>query len=94
MLFRSPQTNYSMQVERMAERMGVRHSLVLYHLDKLHGWKLVVPIKHAASSSKRNVWQLNLNYPTILQVVHSYLTEMYTPAELTELSNKNKSFRK
>ena len=88
-LFVSKDLNYCLSVEEIAKKLGKRHSVILYHLEKLEKWKIVKvarKYKHGGIE-RRSVWGLNDKLPNVVSGVYNYmLTTFYTTKELNELS--------
>ena len=96
LLVKSKELNHSLSVEEISRRLGKRHSVIIHHLEKLMGWKIVSVVKSYkyGRKQKRSIWGLNLNYPNLIKNVYSHLLKtFYTINELEELCNVNESAR-
>jgi len=97
LLFNSKELNYSMSVERIAHKLGKRHSVVLYHLEKLAKWKIVKVAKtyNHGDKERRSLWGLNSKFPNLVSEVYSYMLKtFYTVKELEQMCNINVNVRK
>jgi DNA-binding transcriptional ArsR family regulator len=96
LLVKAEDLNHTMQVEEIAFRTGKRHSVVIYHLEQLTGWKLVEVVKNGRYGEKgrRNIWGLNLRYPNLINSIYSRILKFfYTQSELEKMCNSNKNVR-
>ena len=96
LLVNSSSLNHSLSVEDIAKRLGKRHSVVIYHLEKLREWKLVSIVKSYkyGSKEKRSIWGLDLRYTGLIQDIYSHMTKtLYTMKDLEEMCNINKNVR-
>ena len=96
MLVKNKDLNHTMQVEEIAKRLGKRHSVVIYHLERLMSWKIVNVIKSSAygNGEKRAIWGLNLGFPNLVREVYlRVLKVFYTEKELERLCSVNKNAR-
>jgi DNA-binding transcriptional ArsR family regulator len=96
LLMKSKNLNYSLSVERIANRLGKRHSVILYHLEKLEKWNLVVVVKHDnyGSKKRRSIWGLNPKHPKLIREIYLHLLRtFYTIEELERLCNINRNVR-
>lgn len=96
LLINSRDLNHSMSVEDIAQKLGKRHSVIIYHLEKLKDWKLVSIVKSYkyGKKEKRSIWGLNLTYTSLIQDVYSHMTKtLYTMKDLEEMCSINKNVR-
>lgn len=96
LLVNSRELNHSMPVEEIAKKLGKRHSVVIYHLEKLRDWRLVSIVKSYkyGKKEKRSIWGLDLRYVGLIQNVYSYMTKtFYTMKDLEDMCNINKNVR-
>lgn len=96
LLINSRDLNHSMSVEDIAQKLGKRHSVIIYHLEKLKDWKLVSIVKSYkyGKKEKRSIWGLNLSYTSLIQDVYSHMTKtLYTMKDLEEMCSINKNVR-
>ena len=96
MLVQSTDSNHTMQVEEMAQRLGKRHSIIIYHLEQLYKWKIVdvVKLTKYGDSAKRSLWGLNLSYPNLVRELYSrVLKAFFTYDELEKMCSVNKNVR-
>lgn len=96
MLVRAKNLNYSLSVEEIAHRLGKRHSVIIFHLEKLLFWKVVKVVKafEHGSKSRRSIWGLNMRYPNLIQNIYAHiLSTFYTSRELDNMCCVNKNVR-
>jgi len=97
MLVQNKDLNHTIQVEEIAKRLGKRHSVIIYHLERLMDWritKVARPIKYG-EGEKRSIWGLNLDYPTLVREVYSRTLKLfYTQKQLDKMCSINKNVRK
>jgi hypothetical protein len=96
LLINSPNTLHSMRVEDLAFKLGIRPRVLIYHLEKMEGWKLLEVKKSQKYGNKerRSIWGLDLRYPNwVLECYKTIRTHFFTEDELNQITNKNKSFR-
>ena len=96
LLMKSKDLNHSLSVERIAHKLGKRHSVIIHHLERLQDWRLVDVVKHDiyGTKKKRSIWGLNLNYPNLIKEIYVYLLKtFYTVEELERLCNVNINVR-
>ena len=97
LLFNKKELGHCMSVERISHKLGKRHSVVLYHLEKLENWKLVKVVKtyNHGRKERRSIWGLNDDLPDLVSEVYSYmLRTFYTIKELEEMCSVNLNVRK
>jgi hypothetical protein len=85
-----------MRVEDLAFKLGIRPRVLIYHLEKMEGWKLLEVKKSQKYGNKerRSIWGLDLRYPNwVLECYKTIRTHFFTEDELNQITNKNKSFR-
>ena len=96
LLVRSRDSNHSMRVEEIAQRMGKRHSIVIYHLEQLFKWKVVDVVKMVkyGKGAKRSLWGLNLAYPNLVRELYSRTLKLFfTYEELEKMCSVNRNVR-
>lgn len=96
LLVKSKDSNHTMRVEEIARRIGKRHSVVIYHLERLMGWKIVDVFKSVnyGNSTRRSLWGLNLAYPNLICEVYTRILKFfYTHEDLEKLCSMNKNVR-
>ena len=96
LLAQSKDLNHTMQVEEISKKMGKRHSVITYHLERLMDWKVVKVAKSVryGESEKRSIWGLNLDYPDLVKEVYARILKFfYTQKELDKMCSLNKSVR-
>ena len=96
LLMKSKDLNHSLCVERIAHKLGKRHSVIIHHLEKLQDWEIVDIDKHDVygTRKRRSIWGLNLKYPNLIKDIYVYLLKMfYTVEELERLCNVNINVR-
>jgi len=96
LLMKSKDLNHSLSVERIAHKLGKRHSVIIHHLERLQDWRLVDVVKHDVygTKKKRSIWGLNLNYPNLIKEIYVYLLKtFYTVEELERLCSLNINVR-
>lgn len=96
LLIYSPNTLHSMQVERLALKLGIRPRVLLFHLEKLTDWKLLEVKKNQkyGSKIKRSIWGLNLRHPNwIMECYKTIRSHFFTQEQLSEITNRNVSYR-
>lgn len=89
--------NHTMQVEEIARRLGKRHSVIIYHLERLLAWKIVEVVRSVeyGNTEKRTIWGLNLEYPNLIREIYSRILKFFfTQEELDDMCSINKSVRK
>ncbi len=97
MFINNRELGHTMQVEDIARRIGKRHSIVIYHLERLSNWKVVKVVKSVryGNTEKRSIWGLNLEYPNLIREVYSRILKLFfTQKELNTMCSINKSTRK
>ena len=97
LLFNSGDLDHCMSVEDISHKLGKRHSVVIYHLEKLSKGKIVKVAKkyQYGEKDKRSIWGLNDDMPTLVSEIYSYMiSTFFTKKELNELCNVNKNVRK
>ena len=97
LLFNKKELGHCLSVERISHKLGKRHSVVLYHLEKLENWKLVKVVKtyNHGRKERRSIWGLNDSVPNLVSEVYSYmLRTFYTQKELNDMCSINKNVRK
>jgi DNA-binding transcriptional ArsR family regulator len=96
LLVRSRDSNHSMRVEEIAQRMGKRHSIIIYHLEQLFKWKVVDVVKMVkyGDGAKRSLWGLNLTYPNLVRELYSRTLKLFfTYEELEKMCSVNTNVR-
>ena len=96
LLMKSKDLNHSLCVERIAHKLGKRHSVIIHHLEKLQDWKIVNIVKHDVygTRKRRSIWGLNLNCPNLIKEVYIHLLKtFYTVEDLEKLCNINVNVR-
>ena len=96
LLIISPNTLHSMRVEDLAFKLGIRPRVLIFHLEKMKEWKLldVKKSQKYGNKERRSIWGLDLRYPNwILECYKNVRTHFFTEDELSQITNKNKSFR-
>ena len=96
LLIKSRELNHTIQVEEIANKIGKRHSLVIYHLEQMKGWNLVDVVKSYkyGNKNKRSIWGLNLKYPNLIALLYGHVIKIfYTQRELEKLCNVNRNER-
>ena len=97
LLFNKKDLGYCMSVERLSHKLGKRHSVILYHLEKLEKWRIVKVVKkyNHGDIERRSIWGLNKNFPNLVSEVYSYmLRTFYTMEELEDMCSVNLNVRK
>ena len=97
LLFNKKELGHCLSVERISHKLGKRHSVVLYHLEKLENWKMVKVVKtyNHGRKERRSIWGLNDSVPNLVSEVYSYmLRTFYTQKELNDMCSINKNVRK
>ncbi len=96
LLMKSKDLNHSLCVERIAHKLGKRHSVIIHHLEKLQYWRIVDVVKHDVYGTrrKRSIWGLNLTYSKLIKELYVYLLKtFYTVEELERLCSVNTNVR-
>jgi DNA-binding transcriptional ArsR family regulator len=96
LLVNSRDLNHSLSVEDIAKKLGKRHSVIIYHLEKLKEWKLVSIVRSYkyGSKKKRSIWGLDLRYANLIQDLYSHMTKtLYTMKDLEEMCSINRNVR-
>ena len=96
LLVNSRELNHCMSVEELSRKLGKRHSVVIYHLEKLKDWRLVAVAKSYkyGDKKKRSIWGLDKRYVNLIQDVYSHMTRtFYTMKDLEDMCNINKNVR-
>lgn len=97
MLVQNKELDHTMQVEEISKRLGKRHSVIIYHLERLEDWGIVHVVKkskYGDEGIKRRIWGLNLNYPTVIKDLYSrILKNFYTQKQLEKLCSVNENVR-
>jgi DNA-binding transcriptional ArsR family regulator len=96
LLVNSRDLNHSLSVEDIAKKLGKRHSVIIYHLEKLKEWKLVSIVRSYkyGSKKKRSIWGLDLRYTNLIQDLYSHMTKtLYTMKDLEEMCSINRNVR-
>jgi len=98
LLVQNKDLGHTIQVEEIAKKLGKRHSVVIYHLERLANWKIVEvakSTKYGDESIKRSIWGLNLAYPMLVKEVYSRIVKLfYTQKELDKMCSINNNVRK
>jgi DNA-binding transcriptional ArsR family regulator len=97
MLVENRDLGHTIQVEEIARRLGKRHSVMIYHLERLLEWRIVRVVKTVKHGDieKRTIWGLNLEYPNLIREVYSRMLKLFfTQKELNKLCSINKNVRK
>lgn len=93
LLVNSGDTLHSMQVEKLASKIGTSPRVVIYHLEKLKGWGLVevVKTKRHGSKNRRTIWGLNLKHPGWISECYNVVrNHFFEEKELKELTKEGK----
>ena len=88
--------NHTMQVEEISKRLGKRHSVIIYHLERLLNWNVVKIVKSTqyGNTEKRVIWGLNLDYPNLVKEVYSRVLKLFfTQKELDKMCSINRNTR-
>ena len=96
LLVNSGDLNHSMSVEELSKKLGRRHSVIIYHLEKLQEWRLVSVSKsyRYGSKEKRSIWGLDMRYSNLIQDLYSYMTKrFYTMQDLEQMCSINRNVR-
>jgi DNA-binding transcriptional ArsR family regulator len=97
MLVQNKDLDHTMQVEEMSKRLGKRHSVIIYHLERLEDWGIVHVVKksrYGDEGVKRRIWGLNLNYPTMVKDIYGrILKHFYTQKQLEKMCAINQNVR-
>jgi DNA-binding transcriptional ArsR family regulator len=96
LLVNSRDLNHSLSVEDIAKKLGKRHSVIIYHLEKLKEWKLVSIVRSYkyGSKKKRSIWGLDLRYTNLIQDLYAHMTKtLYTMKDLEEMCSINRNVR-
>jgi len=96
LLINSPQSLYSMKVENLCFKLGIRQAVCVDHLEKLNEWKLIEVKKYQKYGNKirRSIWGLDLRYPHwILECYKRIRVHFFSEKELNQITNINKSLR-
>jgi DNA-binding transcriptional ArsR family regulator len=96
LLFKSRSLNYTLSVEELAYKLGKRHSVIVHHLEKLYGWKIVDIVRSFkyGDKNRRSIWGLNMKHPNLVQEVYSHmLKNFYTVKGLDEMCSANRNVR-
>jgi len=97
MLVANKDLGHTMQVEDIARRIGKRHSVVIYHLERLLEWRIVKIIKSVeyGNTEKRTIWGLNLEYPNLMREVYTRILKFFfTQKELDKMCSINRNVRR
>jgi hypothetical protein len=97
LLVKNKDLNHTIRVEELAQKLGRRHSVIIYHLERLKDWKIVKVIKavqYGDDGQKRSIWGLNLDYPNLVREVYSRIVKVFfTEKELDSMSSVNRNVR-
>jgi DNA-binding transcriptional ArsR family regulator len=97
MLVKNKDLNHTIRVEEIAHKLGKRHSVVIYHLERLMDWKIVKivkSVKYGDAGEKRSIWGLNLDYPNLVREVYTHILKVfYTQKELDKMCSVNRNIR-
>ena len=96
LLMKSKDLNHSLSVERIAHKLGKRHSVIIHHLEKLQRWGVVDVVKHYeyGTRKRRGIWGLNLKYPGLIKEIYAHLLKtFYTIEDLEKMCNVNINVR-
>lgn len=96
MLVGNKDLGHTMQVEEIARRLGKRHSVVIYHLERLTDWKIVKIVKSVeyGDTEKRTIWGLNIDYPDLIREIYSRVLKFFfTQKELDKMCSINRNVR-
>lgn len=97
MLVKNKDLGHTMRVEELSRRLGKRHSVVIYHLERLQDWKIVRvvrAVRYGDEGAKRSIWGLNMDLPNLVREVYSYMTKtFYTQKDLDRMCSVNKNVR-
>jgi len=97
LLVKNKDLNHTIRVEEIAHRLGKRHSVVIYHLERLTAWrivKIVKSVRYGELGEKRSIWGLNLDYPNIIREVYTRVLKVFfTQKELDRMCSINKNIR-
>jgi len=97
MLVKNRDLGHTVRVEELSRRLGRRHSVIIYHLERLRGWRLVdvvKAVKYGDDGEKRSIWGLNLGYPNLVREVYSYMSKVfYTQKDLERMCGVNRNVR-
>jgi hypothetical protein len=89
--------NHTIRVEELAQKLGRRHSVIIYHLERLKDWKIVKVIKavqYGDEGQKRSIWGLNMDYPNLVREVYTRIVKVFfTEKELDSMSSVNRNVR-
>ncbi len=87
---------HTMQVEEIAKRLGKRHSVIIYHLERLLAWNIVRVVKSVkyGDTEKRVIWGLRTEYPNLIKEVYSRIVKyFFTQKQLDKMCNLNSTVR-
>lgn len=96
LMIKSKDLNHTMQVEKIAQKIGKRHSVIIYHLEQLEKWKLVEVIRcfKYGNKNRRSIWGLNLKFSNLINEVYNRMIRLfYTQQELDGMCSTNKNVR-
>lgn len=96
LLVSNKELNHTMQVEEIAKRLGKRHSVIIYHLERLLGWNIVKVVKSIkyGDTEKRVIWGLNVEYPILIKEVYSRILKyFFTQKDLEKLCSVDTNTR-
>ena len=96
LLVNNKDLNHTMQVEEIAKKLGKRHSVIIYHLERLLSWNIVKIIKAVqyGDTEKRVIWGLNLEYPNLVKEIYSRILKFFfTQKELDKMCSINTNTR-
>ncbi len=97
LLVKAKDFNHALPVEEIAFRLGKRHSVILFHLEKLEEWKIVVVVRKEkyGKKKKRSVWGLNSKYTNLVREIYFHILKtFFTVEELDRMCSVNKNVRK
>jgi hypothetical protein len=97
MMVKNKELDHTIRVEELSRRLGKRHSVIIYHLEQLQGWKIVKVVKlakYGEDGTKRSIWGLNLNYPNLVREAYAYMSKVfYTQKDLERMCSVNRNVR-
>jgi len=97
MMVKNKELNHTIRVEEASRRLGKRHSVIIYHLEQLQGWKIVKVVKSAKygeDGAKRSIWGLNMEFPNLVREVYAYMSKVfYTQKDLERMCGVNRNVR-
>ena len=97
MLVKNKELGHTMRVEELSRRLGKRHSVIIYHLERLQDWKIlrvVRAVKYGDEGAKRSIWGLNMEFPNLVREVYSHMSKtFYTQKDLDRMCSVNRNVR-